>query len=88
VAFAFTFGAFLVLMAVLVVFVVRFAIQEGRRRKATPPALGQAPRSSLAARKKAAATRAAGTKDSRGRPGEASPGAARGPGPESDAGKS
>jgi len=32
-AFAVTFGVFLVLMAVLVVFVVRFAVREGRRRK-------------------------------------------------------
>ncbi len=31
VAFAVTFGVFLVLMAVLVAFVVRFAIREGRR---------------------------------------------------------
>jgi uncharacterized membrane protein YedE/YeeE len=35
VAFAIGFGAFLVLMAVLFVFVLRFAIREGRRR---PPA--------------------------------------------------
>jgi membrane protein implicated in regulation of membrane protease activity len=33
VAFAVTFGIFLVLMAVLVVFVGRFAVREGRRRK-------------------------------------------------------
>jgi len=35
VSFAIGFGIFLVLMAVLVVFVLRFAIREGRRR---PPA--------------------------------------------------
>jgi hypothetical protein len=37
VAFAFGFGIFLVLMAGLVVFVLRFAIRVGRRR---PPASG------------------------------------------------
>ena len=39
VAFAVTFGIFLALMAVLVVFVVRFAVHEGRRRKPPQPEL-------------------------------------------------
>jgi hypothetical protein len=39
-AFAIGFGTFLVLMAVLAVFVLRFAIREGRRRQ---PAAGPDP---------------------------------------------
>jgi len=41
--FAIGFAVFLVLMAVLVVFVLRFAVQQGRRRQppGTGPAAGQ-----------------------------------------------
>jgi len=39
VAFAIGFGLFLLLMAVLAVFVLRFAIQEGRRRPTVAPGL-------------------------------------------------
>ncbi len=35
-AFAFGFGIFLALMAVLVFFVLRFAVREGRRRATGP----------------------------------------------------
>ncbi len=45
VAFAVTFGVFLVLMAVLVAFVVRFAIREGRRGRREAQARMTAPTS-------------------------------------------
>jgi len=46
VAFAVTFGIFLVLMAALVAFVVRFAIREGRRGRREAEARMTAPTSS------------------------------------------
>jgi hypothetical protein len=45
VAFAVTFGIFLVLMAVLVAFVVRFAVREGRRGRREAQARMTAPTS-------------------------------------------
>jgi hypothetical protein len=41
--FAIGFGVFLVLMAVLVVFVVRFAVQQGRRRQPRGPGPASCP---------------------------------------------